>query len=106
MIIGIVEHDGNVISDSSFETLTLARGLAQSAGTSLEAVLIGSNVSGMADSLKDAGVSKVHLIEDGRLEKYAPVAVAKSVSKLVEAKSPTAITAPGTDRGWGSTASS
>lgn len=99
MIIGIVEHDGSSVSDSSFEALTLARGLAQSAGVPLEAAILGNSVSGIADSLKEAGVVKVHLIEDSRFEKYAPMALAKSIAQLVAAKSPTAVLAPGTDRG-------
>ena len=99
MILGIIEHDRGKLNETSLEMLTLARGVAQALNVPLEAVLIGEEARPLADSLKDYGVSKVHLIKHEALRDYAPLAWARSVIKLIEAKQPKGVTAAGTDRG-------
>jgi electron transfer flavoprotein alpha subunit len=99
MILGIIEHDGSKINDATFEALTLARKLAEESGSRLEALLMGTEVASLSDSLKDVGVSIAHLVEDSRFGNYAPEALAKCVAQFIEAKGPIAVTSAGTDRG-------
>lgn len=99
MILGLIEHDRGKLQEASLEMLTLARGVAQALNVPLEAVLIGEEARPLANALKDYGVLKVHLIEHEALRDYAPLAWAKSVLKLIEAKQPQGVTAAGTDRG-------
>lgn len=99
MILTVIEHDGEKIESVSLEMLTVARGLAEAAGGSLEAVLIGGEARPLADDLPAYGVSTVHLVEHERLGDYAPEAWARSVAQLAETLSPEAIVGPGTDCG-------
>ena len=95
MILGVIEHDRGRLNEASLEMLTLARGL----GAPLEAVLIGADAEGLAEGLKEYGVSRVYWVQHEKLDDYAPVAWAKSVVQLIEAKGPEAVLAAGTDRG-------
>jgi electron transfer flavoprotein alpha subunit len=99
MILGFVEHEDGKILEASLEMLTLARGVAEEVGVPLEAVMIGDGARPLAESLKEHGVSKLYLIQHERLGEYAPVAWAKGLVQLVEAKRPRALAAAGTDRG-------
>jgi len=95
VILGVIEHDRGRLNEASLEMLTLARGL----GAPLEAVLIGADAEGLAEGLKEYGVSRVYWVQHEKLDDYAPVAWAKSVVQLIEAKDPEAVLAAGTDRG-------
>ena len=103
MILGLIEHDRGKMSASSLEMLTLARRVADESGGTVEAVLIGEVARPLAEELPAYGVSKVHLlcnpVAHYGLDDYAPEAWARSVVQLMESLSPTAIMAPGTDRG-------
>jgi electron transfer flavoprotein alpha subunit len=99
MILGLVEHEGGEIADTSLEMLTLAGRLARGQGLPLEAVLIGSVATGMADTLRAYGVSVVHAVHHERFDRYAPEAWAGGVVGVVEALVPQVVLAAGTDRG-------
>lgn len=99
MILGFIEHDRGILNEASLEMLTLARGLADELDTPLEAVLIGEDALGLADTLPAYGVSTVHLAEHDRLNDYAPGAWAQSIVQLIDTSEPDAVVAPGTDRG-------
>jgi electron transfer flavoprotein alpha subunit len=78
--------------------LTLARRLAESLDTPLEAVIIGKNGRDLAQAAVAYGVGRVHLIQHDRLDDYAPEAWAQSLIQLMEAEKPQAVLAAGTDR--------
>lgn len=99
MILGLVEHDRGKLNDISLEMLTVARGLAGDLGQPLEAVLVGEAAQALAEGLQAYGVSKVHLVDDDRLDDYAPEAWAQSVVHLIQTEQPEALLAAGTDRG-------
>ncbi|HKJ38414.1 MAG TPA: electron transfer flavoprotein subunit alpha/FixB family protein [Anaerolineales bacterium] len=99
MILGLIEHTQGALSDRTLETLTLARILAKDMDTPLEAVSIGEEVSDVVDELLAYGVSRVHLVQHEGLKDYAPDAWAESIVQLVEAESPAAVFAPGSERG-------
>jgi electron transfer flavoprotein alpha subunit len=99
MILGVIEHDGGKASTVSEEMVTLGRGLAEALAVPLAAVLIGHGARRAAESLGAYGVSKAYLVEDERLERYAPEAWAQSIVQLSNRHNPEAILAPGSD--WG-----
>jgi electron transfer flavoprotein alpha subunit len=78
--------------------LTLARRLAESLDTPLEAVIIGENGRDLAQAAVAYGVGRVHLVQHDRLDDYAPEAWAQSLIQLMEAEKPQAVLAAGTDR--------
>ncbi len=99
MILGLVEHDPGRLDERSLEMLTLGRRLAHRLDVPLHAVLLGPEARPLAARLAAYGVSAVHLVEDARLQEYAPGAWARSVVGLIEADRPQAVLAAATDRG-------
>jgi len=99
VIVGLVEHDGGVVSEPSLQMLTLGRRLAERLGVPLAALVIGSEARPVVDGLAAYGVSAVHHAVDDRLDRYAPEAWAACVADLIARARPSAVLAPGTDRG-------
>ncbi|QAU11949.1 electron transfer flavoprotein subunit alpha/FixB family protein [Halorubrum sp. BOL3-1] len=99
MVLALVEHEGGAVADTSLETATLAREIAAQEDESLEAIGFGTVSGETADRLGEYGVDTVHGVAHEGLTDYAPVAWAKSVRELVDAREPSAVVAPGTDRG-------
>ena len=99
MIVGLVEHDGGVVSEPSLQMLTLGRRLAERLGEPLAALVIGSEARPVVDGLAAYGVETVHHAVDDRLDRYAPDAWAACVVDLMGTAGPTAVLAAGTDRG-------
>ncbi len=99
MILGLVEHDGGIVSEPSLQTLTLGRRLAERLGEPLTALVIGPAAPPVMDGLAAYGVSAVHRAVDDRLDRFAPGAWAACVADLMERTGPSAVMAAGTDRG-------
>ena len=99
MILGFIEHDRGKLNEASLEMLTLARDVAEQLDVSLEAVLIGEEARPLAEGLAAYGVSEAHLVEDERLDDYAPAAWAQCMVELIEELEPEAVMASGTERG-------
>ena len=64
------EQVDNQISNIAFELLGKARDLAKDLDTDVTAVLIGSDVKGLADSLAVYGADKVIVVDDPELKNY------------------------------------
>ncbi len=99
MILVLVEHDGDQPDRLSLEALTFGRRLATSLGTPLEAVLFGAPGAAGIDRLGAFGVSTAHVVEDARLDAYAPDAWAASIVQLSAQRASTVVVAAGSDRG-------
>jgi electron transfer flavoprotein alpha subunit len=79
--------------------LTLARELAANLETSLAGVIIGDQPAQVADQLGGWGLETIYLVEDARLDEYAPDAWAGALVQLMKEKQPEAVMAIGSD--WG-----
>ncbi len=99
MILALIEHDRGALNELSLEMLTLARNLANEQNLPLEAILIGKSGHGLAGQLPRYGVTRIHLVQHGQLDDYAPEAWAQGVIHLIEAESPQAALVAGTERG-------
>jgi electron transfer flavoprotein alpha subunit len=99
MILVVVEHDAGAPDRLSSEALTLGATLAGATGSQLAVVAWGPDAAGTAGRLATAGVTVLHVIEDPRLTDYAPEAIGKAIAQLVERERPSAIIAPGSERG-------
>ncbi len=91
-VLALVEHGGGTIDEISLQTLTAARRLAADLGVPLEAVTVGAGPGVPA-------VGAVHALRHALLDDYAPEAWGAALAQLVEATSPAAVAAPGTERG-------
>ena len=89
-IIVFCETDNGKLCDISLELLTKARGLAAKLGCQTEALLIGSNVSGLADELYAYGAEKIFLAESPQLEFYRTLPYASIIINLFKEIKPCA----------------
>jgi electron transfer flavoprotein alpha subunit len=99
VILGLVEHDGGVVSDPSLQMLTLGRRVAERLGEPLAALVIGPDAGPAVDGLAAYGVESVHHAMDDQLDRYAPGAWAACLLDLMGRAGPSAVLAAGTDRG-------
>ncbi len=97
MILAILEIVKGSLTETSLETVTAARDLAQKSNDSVAALLMGKGVSTLAPTLK--GIHTVLVAEDPHLEGYLPDALAEIAAYAIRQKSPKIALAPGTETG-------
>jgi electron transfer flavoprotein alpha subunit len=95
----LVEHNAVEADRLSREALALATAIAPAAGGNVEAVLFGSGGTAIAGQLGRLGATAAHVVEDPRLESYAPAAWGAAIAELIVERSPAAVIAGGSDRG-------
>jgi electron transfer flavoprotein alpha subunit len=88
VILVYVEGAGDELSA---QAVAFARALRED----VHAVLVGTDPGGLGA----LGVSTVHVPDDPRLDAYAPAAHGRAIATLAGALAPTAVVAPGSDRG-------
>ncbi len=98
-VLVLVEPSPDGADRLSLEALTFAGTLVGAIGGPLEAVVIGPGAASAAASLGGVGLAVVHVVDDARLDAFAPEAWAATVVQLMRARSPAAVVAPGSDRG-------
>ena len=99
MILALVEHADGRPERLSLEMLSLARRLGAGIDEPVETVLFGAGATEAAGQLAGRGVSVAHVVEDGRLAAFAPVAWAAATLQLMTARTPSIVLAAGSDRG-------
>ncbi len=67
----IAEHWNGKLEGVTFQMLTKGRELADAMGVSLEALVVGGNVGGMAEQLATAGADAVFVVDDAALANAA-----------------------------------
>lgn len=99
-ILVVFEHDRGIAAETSYQAIGLARALAHTGvGSSITAVLIGSEAAELAAGLGAYGVDAVVHAHHPELTDYAPEAWGDVVAQLISQRSPAAVVATGTDRG-------
>ena len=78
----------NEISSIAFELLGKAKDLAKDLSTDVTAVLIGSDVKGLADQLAEYGADKVIVVDDPELEDYRTEPDAHALSSVINKYKP------------------
>jgi electron transfer flavoprotein alpha subunit len=87
-IIVFIETDGGKLCDVSLELLTKARSLAECLNVDVEALLIGSNISGLVPELYRYGAKVVHVADDPRLEFFRTLPYAAITIELFKEQKP------------------
>ena len=98
-ILVFVEHAAGELDRLSREALVLAGSLVPATGGKVEAVLLGGGAADAAGGVGVHGVVAAHLVDDPRLDSYAPAAWAAAIAELIVTRSPAAVIAGGSDRG-------
>ena len=78
----------NEISGIAFELLGKAKELAAPLNTDVTAVLLGSNVGDLVDSLAEYGADKVIVVDDPELETYRTEPYAHALSSVINEYKP------------------
>ncbi len=78
----------NEISSIAFELLGKAKDLAKDLSTDVTAVLIGSEVKGLADQLAEYGADKVIVVDDPELKDYRTEPYAHALSSVIDKYKP------------------
>lgn len=82
-IITFAEQREGKLRRSSLEAVSEARRLAGGLSASVEAVLIGSGVNGLAGELAAYGADKVHLFDQAELGPYATETYARALAQVI-----------------------
>lgn len=78
----------NEISSIAFELLGKAKDLANDLNTDVTAVLIGSDVKGLADQLAEYGADKVIVVDDPELKNYRTEPYAHALASVINKYKP------------------
>ena len=83
-----VQQVDSQISGVSYELLGKARELADTLNTEVGAILLGSNVEKLADSLAEYGADRVILVDSEELKEYRTEPYAHAITTIVEKYKP------------------
>lgn len=86
----IAECKGGKLRQVTYETIGAAR-IAAEDGDRLQAVLIGSDVSGLSGEFANYGVDHIYVIDDTSLEHYNPEAYFSAIRGALDAAKPDAV---------------
>ena len=78
----------NEISGIALELIGKGKDLAKDLGTDVTAVLVGSDVKGLADQLAEYGADKVIVVDDPELKEYRTEPYAHALSSVIEKYKP------------------
>ena len=78
----------NVINSIAFELVGKGKDLAEALGTDVTAVLVGSDVKGLADELAEYGADRVIVVDDPELKEYRTEPYAHALSSVIEKYKP------------------
>jgi electron transfer flavoprotein alpha subunit len=83
-ILVIVEQREGKLNRVSWETIAAGQAISSETGWTLEAAVVGSGVSAIANEVAQKKVSKVYDVESAKLEPYTPDAFAHALKSFLE----------------------
>ena len=78
----------NQISNIAYELLGKAKDLAADLSTEVTAVLVGSDVKGLADKLAEYGADRVIVVDDPELKEYRTEPYTHALASVIEKYKP------------------
>ncbi len=95
-ILVFTEHRDGVLNKTSFEAIAAAQNLASELGQEVTAVILGSDVEGLATEIAGYGLSKVIFAQNEKLQQYTPDGYTDAMEKVVRAADPQFVVMPHT----------
>jgi electron transfer flavoprotein alpha subunit len=92
----ITESSDDGLKSISFEVIACGQALADTLGSSLEAVVMAADGSAAAEALASKRVDAVRVIEDPALAPYTPDAYTAALAQAIEAEAPSLVLFPHT----------
>ena len=99
VILTFAEHRDGALRRSALEAVGEAKRLGDALSATVESVLIGPGVRGLADELAAHGAGRVHAFDQPELQAYATEPYARAVAQVIAAVKPTAVLVPFTAMG-------
>jgi electron transfer flavoprotein alpha subunit len=99
MLLVILDHQGDALTEAGREALTFGRTLAGRMGVNVEAAVIGSDASALISEAGQYGAATVHTATHELLTDYGPDAHSSVVEQMIRELEPDAVLACGTERG-------
>jgi electron transfer flavoprotein alpha subunit len=94
-----IEHRGDKLLPIALEGLGAGRKLADALNEPLSAVLVGSNVGGLAQSAIASGADRVYVVDDPLLKDYQADAYVSAIEKVIRQIKPRVLILGQTDAG-------
>ena len=79
-----VQQVDNVISNIAYELIGKGKELAKDLGVEVTAVLVGSDVKGLADQLAEYGADKVIVVDDPELKEYRTEPYTHAIASVIK----------------------
>ena len=98
MLLTVLEHDRGAMAEAAREALTFGRGLAESLGADMEALLIGSDDPALVAEAGAYGATAVHTVMNPVLSDFGPEAWGETVARAAGELTPAAVLAGGSER--------
>lgn len=98
ILVFVEQRDGHVLP-AALQAITAAKDLTAKTGGRLTAALVGSNLSGIADSVAKTGVAAIYLVESDALGKYNAVTYARALASAVKQADPQIVLMAATSMG-------
>src|SRR5579871_2953376 len=95
-ILVVVEQREGKLNRVSWETIAGGQAVAAATGWTLEAVVAGSGVAGIASEVAGKNVAKVYAVENTKLEPYTPDAFVAALKQFISTKQPRLVLMPHT----------
>jgi len=95
-VLVVVEQREGKLNRVSWETLLAGQAIAAKTGWGLDAAVVGSNVSAVANEIASKKLSKVYAIEAGALEAYTPDAFSTALKQFLSSSQPQLVLMPHT----------
>jgi electron transfer flavoprotein alpha subunit len=100
----VVEHEGGMVREVTYELLGLAHKLAGEAGwnaaTDIKAVLLGDGVENLAGEVASRGAAEVIYMEGPALAHYTSDGYHRAIEAVVKSESPVMVLIGHTPNGW------
>ena len=95
-ILVVVEQREGKLNRVSWETLAAGQAIAAETGWTLEAAVVGGNVSGIANEVAGKKVAKTYAVSSPKLEPYTPDAYAVALKQFLSSRQPKLVLMPHT----------
>jgi electron transfer flavoprotein alpha subunit len=95
-ILVVTEQRQGKWNNTSFETLVAAQQIAAASSATINAVVIGKGVAGLAEELAGKNVAEVLLVEHDLLENYTPDGFCVALKQVIEGAKPDLVLFPHT----------
>ncbi len=95
-ILVVVEQREGKLNRVSWETLTVGQALSADTGWPLEAAVLGSGISALANEVAGKKLAKVYALQSAKLEPYTPDSYAAALKQFLSSRQPKLVLMPHT----------